>query len=211
MPEGFAHYARVFHPVIRRTTLGEQHLSWRAIARANGRVVHREMQYASIASSPSHRPGGPGWSEPPTGTLTRDLAATLVRVLAAHTTTSGRCWFAVWEGWGGLSLPDFPRFEHPGRAYYLAEGDVSAASHSVFDTGAIHYQSASMWWPDDRAWFVSTEIDLDSTYIGATVECIDALLAHPALEAMPAELGDAIDYAGDRVNPMPSPVEQSGW
>ena len=32
-------------------------------------------------------------------------------------------------------------------------------------------------WPDDRAWCVATEIDLDSTYLGGSMELIEAVLA----------------------------------
>ncbi len=198
VPEGFEAYARVFHPVVSR--VGERVATWREIAAANGRVAHREMQFASIAWSATHRPGGPDWVEPRTGTLAPDLAATLAAVLAPRTASPARCWFAVWEGWGGLDLA-LPRFELPGRAYFLAVGDVADARRSVYPEGFGH-QSPSLWWPDDRAWCVATEIDLDSTYVGGSADCIAALLAHPDIEALPAELADEITYAGDAVNPM---------
>ncbi len=65
------------------------------------------------------------------------------------------------------------------------------------------WQSANLWWPDDRAWFVATEIDLMSTYVGGSRECIDALLAAPKLEVLEAQIGDGIGYESDRINPPP--------
>src|SRR5690349_23203664 len=44
---------------------------------------------------------------------------------------------------------------------------------------------ANLWWPDDRAWCVVTDIDLTSTYVGGSAGCIGELLAHTGLEAWP--------------------------
>ena len=48
---------------------------------------------------------------------------------------------------------------------------------------------------------------LDSTYVGGREDCVEDLLAHPGIESMPAELGDDITAASDRVNPAP-PVKR---
>ncbi len=61
-------------------------------------------------------------------------------------------------------------------------------------------QPPNIWWPADRAWFVATTIDLDSTYIGASQECIDALLGHPALEVVPAEYLASMAITADTIN-----------
>lgn len=44
-------------------------------------------------------------------------------------------------------------------------------------------QSANLWWPDDRAWCVATEIDFMTTYIAGTAEAIAAIVARADLEA----------------------------
>lgn len=53
--------------------------------------------------------------------------------------------------------------------------------------------SPAFWWPDDRAWFVSTEIDAQSTYVAGRAELIDRLLATDGLEVYPAALDDPFD------------------
>ena len=58
----------------------------------------------------------------------------------------------------------------------------------------------NIWWPADRAWFVATDIDLDSTYIGASQECIEALLSHPALEAVSTEYRASVAMTADTIN-----------
>jgi hypothetical protein len=142
--------------------------------------------------------------------------------------TPGRCWFAAWEGFGSLEdgsaaiqfLVDgsateapppgpyrekptrHPRFTLPHRGYYLARGPIHAALETVYGM-TWSYQSASLWWPDDRAWCVATEIDFDWTYVGGSKECIAAVLSSPDLEALPALLSDGVQYDSDPINPKP--------
>lgn len=59
---------------------------------------------------------------------------------------------------------------------------------------------ANLFWPGDRAWCVATEIDLDSTYVGGSVELIADLLADPRLEAFPAEVTDDVTAGSDEIN-----------
>jgi len=169
-----------------------------------------------------------GW--PRTGTLPLELARALVGVLGDHTTTGDRCWFAAWEGYGDFrdgsaalatlggahvdaltTLPpgtyrekpwDHPTFKLPQRGYYLARGPLAAALETVYGV-TWDYLSASIWWPDDRAWCVATEVDFDWTYVGGSAKCIAAILSHPDLEALPARLSDGVTYDSDRLNPTP--------
>jgi hypothetical protein len=50
--------------------------------------------------------------------------------------------------------------------------------------------SPNLWWPDDRAWCVATEIDLAWTYVGGPAALISDVLANPRLEAQPASPDD---------------------
>ncbi|MGW8375644.1 hypothetical protein [Streptomyces sp. ODS28] len=65
------------------------------------------------------------------------------------------------------------------------------------------WRAPNLWWPEDRAWCVATEVDFTSTYIGGTHACIDALLHAPELEAYPAHPGDTVTEDSDRINPPP--------
>ncbi len=200
IPEGFDDCARVFHPARR----GDDLVSWRAIAEANGRRVHPEMQFGNIAGAWQQSPRSKLWTTAPrSGTVPLELARALAAVLRAYTTTPERVWFGVWEGWGGFD-PGTPRFAHPNRRYYLAEGTIEDAASTIYPDGWA-FQSASMWWPDDRAWFVSTEVDFPYTYVGGTRDCVDAVLPHPQIEALRARVSDRITWDGDRVNPSPGP------
>lgn len=75
-----------------------------------------------------------------------------------------------------------PRMRTEDRAYFLFRGTFDSAAS--FDIGGLQQQSPNVWWPEDRAWFVVSEIDARSTYVGASRRCIDDLLATSDLETI---------------------------
>ena len=56
----------------------------------------------------------------------------------------------------------------------------------------LFHQSANLWWPEDRAWCVATEIDFVTTYVAGSKEAVAAILSSRALEAYQAEPTDDI-------------------
>ena len=64
------------------------------------------------------------------------------------------------------------RTEH--RDYFLLRGPLSAA---VPLSDAIAHQPPNLWWPEDRSWLVSSEIDIDATFVGGSKKLIGALVA----------------------------------
>jgi hypothetical protein len=206
VPAGFETYGRVFHPAWRHEP--DTPVSWRDIAQANGRVAHRMMQWPSITGSYRfyERANQPGvWDrEPDEGALPKVAAPALVSVLARHTGTPQRCWFAAWEGWGCLSFERdaVPAFEIPARRLLLFTGPITAVRTSLCEEPS--WQSPTIWWPDDRAWCVETEVDAMTTYVGGTRECVADLTAQPDLEAMEIDHSDGVTWASDRINPPPT-------
>jgi hypothetical protein len=55
------------------------------------------------------------------------------------------------------------------------------------------FHSPNFWWPEDRAWFLSTEIDAQSTYIAGSEQLIDGLRNDPMVEVVPASPEDPFD------------------
>lgn len=43
---------------------------------------------------------------------------------------------------------------------------------------------AGIWWPADRSWVVATEIDYEWTFVAGSDALVEAVLAHPDLEAL---------------------------
>jgi hypothetical protein len=64
-------------------------------------------------------------------------------------------------------------------------------------------QSANLWWPEDRAWFVATDIDLMSTYVGGSAACVADLLAAEGLETAAVPADQPLGQDTDTVNPPP--------
>ncbi len=154
------------------------------------------------------------------GELAPEWCDALVAVLRTHTSTPERCWFCLWEGngsfWSGAHGPGFPpdasaeeidgywaearaqdvllestpRVEMPARRYFLFRGLVEAAG--AFEAGGS-FTSPNLWWPDDRAWIVITEIDGYSTYVGGSRAAIGDVLASPDLETIEVTLDTHMD------------------
>jgi hypothetical protein len=200
VPAGFDAYARILHPIERQGERG-QGRRWRDVAVENGRVPHPEMQFHLIATPAGtvpadvlHAPAGStSW-----GSLPPEERNVLVTVLERRTATPDDCWFAVWDGWGSLDDPQTTaRLRTPGRHYLVARGPVGLARASVESWGD---QSPTVWWPEDRAWIVVTEIDFAWTYVGGSNGLIDELLDHDQVEAVPASLDHDPTYDGDQLN-----------
>jgi hypothetical protein len=162
-------------------------VSWKEIAAANGRTVDEEVLSSGLSADPSEfGPSGEVlWNEPSRlGTLALQDVDRLVATLRGHTRTPNRCWFAIWEGWGDLTpfWRDAPSFSVAARKMHLLEGTIVDA---FVNLGEIPwgYRSANLWWPDDRAWCVSSEIDFKWTYVGGSSDCIGEIVSNPSLEA----------------------------
>ncbi len=199
VPGGFAAYARVLHPAQHDT----EAVSWSAVAAANGSVLHAEAQFGKLVGERSYCGGVEQgvWNDPPVeGSLPPTLATTLAGVLLKHTATAVRCWFAVWDGYGCLGdVSTLPAFDLPDRRYVLLKGQVIDGARSVCESPWI--QSPNLWWPEDHAWMVATEVDLNSTYVGATSDCINDILSTSELESLPVKITDGVTWESDHLNP----------
>lgn len=220
VPTGYAKYVRVFHHIETPVGDGWERWRWADVARRTGRIMHPTVQFTRFRWL--HRPDE--------GELDRTEATVLTDVLRDHTSTPADCWLAIWHGYGELTgavaflsaatrgprgwvarlgkrrqriepplgLAGAPTISLPGREYYLYRGSIDVVPRFEFIPGSL--QTPNMWWPQDRAWFVGTEIDFDSTLVACSARCANALLASnlEALEVLPE---DRLDVAGDMMNP----------
>ncbi|CAM2882596.1 Integral membrane protein [Prescottella defluvii] len=203
LPPNFAAYARIFHPA---ATAGGRSVRWAEVAAANGTTVHPVMEWGSIVGT-WDAPGQPGvWDdEPSQGSLPPPTARTLTTILGRFTGTPETCWFGHWEGSGEVSAPsDHRRLLMPARDMVLFTGTLDMADTQFGATREFPAgTSAHLWWPDDHAWCVATDIDLMSTYLGASEACVAAVLAEEELEALPAHADQSLTWDSDTVNPLP--------
>ena len=205
VPEGFAAYARVFHPAelrdrghepVRRSTV-----RWSTVASWTGRTAHPQMQFERIANLSELYQDPPWGSHPRYGSLPSEECRTVAEVLREFTSTPNRCYFCVWEGWGFLDpglYKNASRLRVPGRGYLLFRGPLDAVMSFLDDYGWS--QSPSIWWPEDRAWCVATEVDLYDTYVGGSNACIERILSCRELEALRVTTEARVDFWGDTIN-----------
>lgn len=223
LPPGFAAYARIFHPA---SIAGRPDIDvrWSDVAALSGKAAHSEMQFHAIA--PPATDPEPRVYEPRLGVLSKGQAKALIALLARFTATPSSCWLCLWDGYGYLhpggvapfvtarppfarlrvgirrlqlrmSMPRLPRrvgprVRLPGRDYLLFHAPVAAALG--WEDGP------NLWWPDDRAWCVASEIDFAYTYVGGPRALIDAIVASPDIEALAATPADGINHDSDKIN-----------
>jgi hypothetical protein len=195
VPEGFSAYVRVLHPAYRGSWDRLEAVRWSEVAERSGRQAHRLMQFGRIANIGDDPNSHPSWGQRPLdGTLPTEVSDRLLPILGASTSTPHACWFCLWDGFGDINQRHYegvPRVVTPGRTYLLLRGPI--------DTIRSFGQTPNIVWPEDRAWCLAIEIDLDSTYVGGSEECIERVL-RPALEAFPAYPADRVDVGSDDLN-----------
>ena len=205
VPPVFAGYARVFHPAVRYAGNDDVDVSWAEVAGANRTVAHPLMEWTSITGSMDflgQDNQAPLWDDHPAmGHLPEHLAAAMAAVLRRHTGTPDDCWFGL-SSQGMGAGPEAPELVTPGRGFLLVRGPVELAATNLLPEP--HSQSANAWWPHDRAWFVATDIDLVTTYVGGSAALVEELLATPGLEVAPASAGQSTAWDADPVNPPPA-------
>lgn len=74
-------------------------------------------------------------------------------------------------------LGEVPRFAVPHRVHYLLTGPVGAATAITEPGSSGRWQRPDLMWPEDRSWFVATDVDFWSLYIGGTEEALADIAA----------------------------------
>jgi hypothetical protein len=233
VPAVFEAYARVFHPAGRRSGESYIEVTWADVAAANGRVMHPAAEWGSLTGSWQAREQPGVWDiEPELGDIPESSAKHLAGLLERYTSTAERCWFAptaMSEELGltfafteGTPLDEqvrvreacearhaerqrqleaAPRFRLPGREFRLFAGPLEALEELYEDLEV----SPNLWWPDDRSWCVGTDIDLMTTYVGASSACVDALVEDEGLEVLAVSDDQSVTWEADTINPQPAP------
>ncbi len=227
VPRGFPAYARVLHRAFDAENTPRR---WADVAAAHGTTLHPLAQFWRLVRWAGEPWAVQGDWRATDGQLDAEQLPALLETLAAHTGGGARAEVvaAIWEGYGWLQggsavavlsagpriatvehpPPAFgpevmaaPRLELPGRAYLLFRGPLRGVL-PFFTEGELGFwgQTPNLLWPAERTWCVATEIDLDSTVVGGPRALVDALLAHPVLEAFEVHEDDSLMVDGDVVN-----------
>lgn len=191
VPTGFAAYARIFHASGPVQEPGPP-VRWADVAASTGRIAHPLMEWHRI-TTPAPGSGRTAWDRttPLEGEPSDEELRGLVAILREHTATADLCWFCSWCGFAG-TMETGAEIRLPDREYFLSSGPIEDATS--FE------QPPNIWWPDDRSWCVASEIDLLTTYVGASADCIEQLVNASELEVMPVAVDDRVDSEADAIN-----------
>jgi hypothetical protein len=230
VPKIYDAYARIFHPA---SDERGNPVTWGEVAATLGTTAHREMQWHAIVGTHDHSDfTGSKWSggNPTISELDEAPLTALCAILVQHTGSPERCLFGVSTIHAGVEeeFPHEPLFHLPHRDFAILVGPLSGVdqidisnSHSTSARFSFlvskadrpspeHDPSSGAWgvapnliWPDDRAWFVATEYDFDSTLVGGSNDLIDAIVQSSELEAWEVDPEVSLQADADRVNPVP--------
>lgn len=223
MPDAFDLYARMFHPAGERGGAREG-VRWAELAARSGRLLGAESSFfdaSGIAPGDYERLDD---VEPLAGAMPEGLLGWLTGFLGSWTEQDELTWMCLWDGNGtwwkgshdltsspGDPKPDeiaqderidgerdavlriTPRVIAPARGYFLFRGSLGSALDLYGHAGG---QSPNLWWPESRRWFVSTEVDAHSTYIGGPRELIEGLCRSNEIEAIELPITSRIDMWG---------------
>jgi hypothetical protein len=206
VPRGYSSYARILHSAHASSEADRtgKEIRWEDVAREAGAAVHAGVQWREIAGRSDamvRLRNGLLVNPPEQGRLNRLEFAAVASALGPHTrsqwVTAGfwSGWEPLWVGESALSadihraLASKTTMELNGEQYVLIRMQTgSLATPAMLDRAEFGWPSGNgvtpnILWPDDRKWFLSTEIDFDSTLVGGNANLIDQITSQQDLEA----------------------------
>jgi len=202
VPLGFEAYVRVFHPAEGGEDGGEP-IFWSEVAEWAGRRVHPLMQWEAISRpAPGFGAGPKPWKEdPPVGRCPDDTLAALAEHLERFTETPETTWVCVWDGFTSVGplIRHAPRVRLPGRTYALLRAPLDVVAEGIV-RGGVWTPGPNLWWPDDRAWCVATEVDFRWTFVAGSRGLIASIAGDTRLEALETRPEHRCDVGSDMIN-----------
>jgi hypothetical protein len=198
---------------------------WADLARERGLSLSPDISFSEVSGLGPEDQHGLDELAPMDGELPPEICDALVAVLGPHTRTPDHCWFCLWDGIGAFwsqshaplvsydatrqesdrygaparaqdeILNSTPRVEAHARSYFLFRGPLDAACG--FEPGGW-YTSPNLWWPEDRAWIVITEVEGFSSYVGGSRAALENVLASSDVEAIEVTLDAHMDPEASR-------------
>jgi len=220
LPDTFGSYARVLHPAS-SNRYGDNERTWTDLADPRGVRVGPATSFIEASGLDPSEPSW-NEAAPMDGSLPKSKFRILKDVLAQATSTPEVCWFCIWAGYGFWrpssrstltavrgnvadritrlrpkppagdafdNTRDIPQVRTFAREYFLFRGRLADQTFQ-FDHW---YQSPNIWWPEDHAWCVATDVDGYSTYVGGGRDCVSKVLDTPRLEAVEVDLDVRMD------------------
>ena len=201
IPSGFEGYVRVLHPasidIGRERSTSNVPVPWATVSQWSGKPLHATSHIQDLMlrlDGHDWRQQGEGGQEPNQGEMDRESLSCLLAHLSESGTTSDQIWMLLWFGYGGaadaigLPIKVSEQLTGSGRQYVLRLGEIVSSEEEHRDSLFEH--PPSFYWPTDRSWFVSCDIDASSTYVGGSKKLIEQIMKDPSLETFAAHLDD---------------------
>jgi hypothetical protein len=198
LPDRFEVYVRLFHPARFEGT--DRWVRWAELATRSRKTLSATTSIRDLTDP--FDPNGSGHARltlPMSGQLVRPYADRLMDIVSAATDSSD-FWLLVWSDFlaqtgqldslGAVEINN--TWVGSGRDYVLGKGLMHGGRGSS-EEGLMFQQPPTFVWPSDRAWFMATDIDSVSTYVGGSAELAAQLRDDELLEAMPVSLDDPYD------------------
>lgn len=173
VPSGFDGYCRVFHQIQGST----EDLSWADFANKAGLVMYPGIKWPDIESELDNTKGG----SPQDGTMDDSSFVRFLRVIRERSASNSELIAGFWDGLYDFAILDAPTATLGLREQVLFKVGLDALISAVDSSYA---QAPGVLWPTDRSWYMSTNIDYNSTIIGGSGGLIAALIADRSLEAI---------------------------
>ncbi|WP_328291593.1 hypothetical protein OG218_02335 [Kineococcus sp. NBC_00420] len=163
-----------------------------------GYDAYARLRFIPDPTHPGQSEGDVDFDPGPDAPSENDQMRSALTLLTTHTTTE-RCYFAIWDGWGLLPIDKTTaRLQLPNRNYFLFDGAVAdlgdgAQWNRVLSGPAGAWPSGpdpAFVWPADRTWCLTKDVDPHYATIAASSVAITALLNHPGLDIVPADLAE---------------------
>jgi hypothetical protein len=204
VPAGFEAITRIFHPIEDREG---RELRWSDVAAANQRVVHAQMQLHRIVS----RAGAPNLPNNTPDAWWGSLPIRKARSLAAALASSGSGG-PVWFGFTTIdstfdqpATAELPAAGTPSRKYFLIRSTLAAidevcrfASDRPRDSPI--FEAPTVWWPEDRSWYVFSDVDFAWSYVGGSSALVEAVEKSSELEAIRSDYDHRGTFDADTIN-----------
>lgn len=185
VPAGFDKYCRILHRVHGPC---DSFLPWSDYAQPVGVTIRPDTRWYEISRRDSRLR-----SSPDVGGLDEISGPAYLEFLTEHLPADDHVFAGYWDGIHGAYTPgkSFPTARLGVRDHVLFRVPLAALADAFHSELGFLFDFPALLWPEDRSWYLSTDVDYNSTLVGGSEEFIDALLAHETIEALP--IGPDVD------------------
>lgn len=186
VPAGFEKYCRILHRVHGEF---DTMLPWSDYAEPIGVTISEQTHWDEIARRDPRLRG----ISPEVGGLDSISGPSFIEFLTEHLPADVHVFAGYWDGIQPLHTPgkSFPTARLGLREHVLFGVPLAALADSFHSESGFLFDFPALLWPENRSWYLSTEVDYNSTLVGGSQDFIDALLAHQPIEALP--IGPDVD------------------